>query len=189
MTNRSLLGGAALSLLLSACSSLPPAAPNTHHWQMDGRIGLWQGSQQESGQLNWLQCGADYSKIRLSSPLGVGGAEIIATATGASADFRGETRHAANAESLAADIGWPLPVSALRFWLRGQASPDAPLAAQLSTSGQLSELQQYGWHIRFTRHHGDSVDALPRTIDARRDGLRLKLIVKNWRDAQQECQQ
>ncbi len=187
MTNPQRIASGAFGLLLSACASLPPSQIDPQHWQMSGRIGLWQNQQQESGQLSWLQCGNHYSKIRLTGPVGVGGAEIISTADGASVDYRGEHHRAANAETLAADIGWPLPVSALRFWLRGQAAPDAPLSAKLSASGQLSELQQYGWHIQFSRH-SDSTDALPKSIDARRDKLRLKLIIKTWRDAQQECQ-
>ncbi|MBM7424715.1 lipoprotein insertase outer membrane protein LolB [Spongiibacter marinus] len=175
--------------VLTACSNLPPATPGEQHWHMQGRIGLWQGSQQESSQITWLQCGDHYAKIRLTGPVGVGGAEIISDPSGAQLTYKGDVRRAASAEALAADIGWPVPVSALRHWLRGRAAPNAPMAAQLSATGQLSSLEQFDWQIQFARYQHDNTDALPQLIEAQRGDTRLKLIVKSWRNGKQECAQ
>ncbi len=172
--------------LLSACTTLPPAQLG-ESWQLKGRIGLWLDNQQESSQVDWLQCGDNYSRIRLTGPMGVGGAEIIATAKTATLNYKGDIRHAANAEALASDIGWPIPVSALRHWLRGRPAPNGEIAAHISPNGQITELQQLGWSLQFSYHNAADGDPLPQKIDGRSDFARLKLIVKQWQNAPQEC--
>ena len=175
------------ALLLGACSSLPPATPADSHWLMQGRIGLWMGEQQESSQIRWLQCGSDYSRIRLSGPMGVGGAEIISDHYGAELNYKGKTRRAQSAEQLAAEIGWPVPVYALRYWLRGQAAPNAPLEAQVSPDGQLTHLKQLGWTLSFVHKENHSGETLPKRVEAQRQDLRLKLLIGNWSEASEEC--
>lgn len=178
-----------LLLTLAGCSSLPPASPGDRHWQLQGRIGLWLGDQQESSQIRWLQCGDNYSQIHLSGPMGVGGAEITSTPYGAQLNYRGEIQQAASAEQLAASIGWPVPVDALRYWLRGQAAPDAPLRADVSPSGNMNALQQLGWSLNFARYNGQQGEAMPGLIEAQRDDMRIKLIVSRWSDASEACAQ
>lgn len=177
------------TLLLSACSSLPPATPGDRDWLMQGRIGLWQGNQQESSQIRWLQCGEHYSHIRLSGPMGVGGADIISDRSGAQLNYKGETRRAQSAEQLATDIGWPVPVYALRYWLRGQAAPNAPLDAQVSPDGQLTQLQQLGWTLQFDRYQDGAGTTRPQRLEARRGDVRLKLLISNWSAAGEDCPQ
>lgn len=178
---------ATLVSAISACSSLPPPTAGEQHWLLQGRIGLWQGQQQESSQIRWLQCGSHDSTIRLSGPMGVGGADIRSTAAGAELHYKGEVKRADSAEALAADIGWPVPVTALRHWLRGKAAPGAALSAELSPTGQLSTLQQHGWQIRFSRYQNDRSTALPQLIDARRGDTRIKLLVSNWANGGEDC--
>lgn len=177
----------AVLLLVSACSSLPPATSTDSDWLMQGRIGLWMGDQQESSQIRWLQCGRDNSRIRLSGPMGVGGAEIISDRYGAELNYKGETRRAQNAEQLAAEIGWPVPVYALRYWLRGQAAPDSPLTAKVSPDGRLAHLEQLGWTLDFAHDANAREETLPKRVEARRQDVRLKLLISSWSQASEEC--
>lgn len=172
--------------LLSGCSTLPPTQLG-ESWQLHGRIGLWLEGQQESSQLEWLQCGENYSRIRLTGPMGVGGAEIISTASRATLNYRNDSRSAASAEALAAEIGWPIPVSALRHWLRGHPAPDSEISARMSPNSQITELSQHGWRLQFSYRDSEPGTPLPEKIEGHSDLARLKLIVKQWQDAQREC--
>ena len=131
------LAAAAGLILLAGCAASPERYHDNsaEHWQLKGKIGLWHGDKKESATIDWQQCGADKLHIRLSGPLGSGAIELFADQHGASLLQNGETRLADNIESLAAQAQWPLPVNALRLWVRGRAAPQMELRSRINTSG------------------------------------------------------
>ena len=181
------LATAACLLLLAGCATSPERYldNNAEHWQLKGKIGLWHGAKKESAAIDWQQCSADSLHIRLSGPLGSGAIELFADQNGASLSQNGETRRADNIESLAADAQWPLPVNALRLWVRGRAAPQLELHSRINTSGQVETLQQAGWTLHY--RYNDPQQTLPDRVEASSADTRLTLIIREWDDNVSTC--
>lgn len=162
--------------LLSACSSTPSQPTPPGGWGFSGKIGLWAYGEQESANVDWQDCDSRYL-VRLSGPLGVGGALIYGDDQGVSLQRGGEdTLHAESPEALLASMGWYLPVSLLRFWLQGQPSPDAPYQRE-SADNAITRLSQSGWDIAY-QFQNDQISRI-----SMEDGtIRLKWIIRNWHE-------
>ncbi|WP_269617827.1 lipoprotein insertase outer membrane protein LolB [Zhongshania sp. BJYM1] len=191
MSKSSLLRTLAIitALAISACATPPKPAVNSESeiWQLQGKIGLWYGDKQESATIDWSQCSAERVRIRLSGPLGAGGIELSADQTGAMLIQNGETTHAQSIEELASQAEWPLPVDALRFWVRGRPTPTEKLEGRVNTNGQLEELAQIGWKI--TYRYRTPFHQLPNKISAESANTRLTLIISDWQDQPTLCGQ
>ncbi|AMO69510.1 outer membrane lipoprotein LolB [gamma proteobacterium BDW918] len=186
LTHTKLAVIAALTIL-TGCAASPERYQDSsaEQWQLKGKIGLWHGDKKESATIDWQQCSADSMHIRLSGPLGSGAIELFADSDGASLSQNGETRRAASIESLAAQAQWPLPVDALRLWVRGRAAPQLELRSRINTNGQLEELEQAGWTIRY--RYSEPEQTLPERVDANSADTRLSLIIRDWGEQTGMC--
>jgi outer membrane lipoprotein LolB len=77
-------------------------------------------------------------------------------------------------------MGWPIPVEALQWWVRGLAAPGIVEDEQLDSQGLLTSLDQLGWRVEFNRYDSKAGVALPVRLDARRDNYRVKLAIGRW---------
>lgn len=109
----------------------PYAAQGGFSWRDDGRV----------------------LRLDLSSPLG-GVLARIQVIPGQAVLERsdGSQTSAASADTLLAQVwGYPMPVTGLRYWIQGQATPGSPATAmQRDAQGRLTTLQQDGWEIRLS---------------------------------------
>lgn len=192
------LGILGLAALLAACAVTPPrGAPGDAErawrtrqaaltaltdWSFTGRIGITLGDQGWHASLYWRQQAESYD-IQISGPLGQGvgmlhgGPEGVLLRT---SDHK--ERRAMDAESLLyAQFGWWVPVSGLRYWLRGLPDPQQAAQTTLDDNGRLTQLQQAGWEIRFTRYAQLADLALPDRLTLSNDRMKVKLIVDAWR--------
>lgn len=174
-------------LLLGGCAASPERFHDNDadNWQLKGKIGVWHGDKKESAAIDWNQCSADKLHIRLSGPLGSGAIELYADQNGASLTQNGETRRADSIESLAAQAQWPIPVNALRLWVRGQAAPQSKQQSKINTNGQLEELLQTGWTIQY--RYSQPLQTLPDRVEASSADTRLTLIIRDWREQASTC--
>ncbi len=178
-----------LLLSLAGCSTLQPGdvAVGGEHWQLSGKLGIWSGDQRDSAQIDWLNCGAHY-RIRLSGPLGGSAAILSSDGHRVTLERRGEdSLSAATAEELAATLGWPLPVSALRHWVLARPVPQQPFQAVTNSDGHLSNMQQLGWQLRFDRYRSRDSSAIPQLLELNGAALRVKLLVRQWQAAPTGC--
>jgi outer membrane lipoprotein LolB len=195
-----LLAGAAL--LFSGCATRPPAAPEPpsqriaqlwqQHasavraqtdWALDARIAAHNVDDGWSGKLHWLQ-GAESYQISFNAPFGQGGLQLeggpqqVVMRTS-----DGQTLVAADAESLLyQQLGWRLPLSSLRYWVRGvpvPASVDAPLMS-FDESGRLSYLQQSDWQIEYPSYRPVGGLMLPRKVYLENPELSVRLVIDRW---------
>ncbi|HCS26686.1 MAG TPA: outer membrane lipoprotein LolB [Spongiibacteraceae bacterium] len=164
--------------LLSACSSTPPQPASTSGWGFNGKVGLWAYGEQESANVEWQDCDSSYL-VRLSGPLGVGSALVYGNDSGVSL-HRGsdDTLYADSPEALLASMGWYLPVSHLRYWLKGLPSPDSPYQREPQSVDALTSLSQSGWRIAYTYQSGQIT-----RISMQDDNIRLKWIIRNWHES------
>jgi outer membrane lipoprotein LolB len=77
-------------------------------------------------------------------------------------------------------MGWPIPVDALQWWVRGLAAPGAIEAEMLDAEGLLISLGQFGWSIDFDRYDSVAGLVLPKRLTATRDDYRVKLAISRW---------
>lgn len=192
-------GAVAALVLLTACSTLPPVPDamsgdaerrwqarqpllaELEHFTVAGRLGIQAGRDGWHVSLHWRQDGGHFH-IVLSAPLGQGsaqlegdGREVVLT----TADGRRWT--AADAESLTAQIvGTPLPVSGLRYWVRGLPVPEVAAVRELDAEGRLASLEQDGWHIRYRGYQAVAGRELPSKLFMENAEYKVRLVVDTW---------
>jgi len=151
-------------------------------WTLDGRVAVATATNGFSGGLAWRQDGA-LAEIDLRRPLGgvvlsirLDGSRMTVT-DGSGASIAGDAAD----EYVASEIGAPLPVAELRYWLVGAPSPQLPSRETLGADGRLAGLEQAGWQLRYSRYETVDGFTLPARIEIESASTRLRLVVSNWR--------
>jgi len=177
------LTAALLCLLLSACGTQttsqrePPVADNRdiERWRVSGKVGIKSDAEAHSAYINWRQC-QDSFDIRLSGPLGQGAATLTGDQRHATLTSREGRWQGANPEALLSQqLGWPIPVSELLYWVRGLPAPGSDYQR-----GSEDTLQQAGWHIHYQRWHTSQGHRLPTKLSASHPRAKVTLILKQW---------
>jgi outer membrane lipoprotein LolB len=180
-------------LLVAGCATLPPAGDSgswpgrraeleaLQTWTLNGRVAVATAADGFSGGLAWRQNGAR-AEIELRGPLGgmalsirLDGSAMTVT-DGSGAFLAGEAAD----DFVAAEIGAPLPVAELRYWLIGVPAPGLPHRETIGADGRLAGLEQAGWQLRYSRYEAVGQLALPARIEIESTAARLRLVVSNW---------
>ncbi|MFT5578902.1 MAG: outer membrane lipoprotein LolB [Paraglaciecola psychrophila] len=185
------------AVLVAGCSSFHQTLDNStladfrnnttlQHWKIQGRVGIRDrspGGTSGSASLNWQQCGEHFD-IRLSGPLGAGAAHLYGNAVQTTLKRSGEQAVVTeNPEQMLADIGWPLPVSALFDWVRGLPNPDQRYHIDPLHTGFV----QAGWDLQFAKTFAVDQFIVPARAVLKKDQLQLTLLLKKW-DLQSHCE-
>lgn len=196
---RKLLSAAAL-LCLTACTPFwqtkaPVSSPDAlwqlrlqqqselHDWAFVGRTAIVQGREGWNAGIVWEEQDQEFH-IRLSGPFSQGGVALDGNTDQVTLTLDdGEQLSAPTAEQLLAEaMGWLLPVSALRDWVRGV--PYAGVAVdkqELDEQGRLLRLEQAGWQIEFLRYMPFEHYSMPEKVFMKHPELSVRLIVSDWR--------
>ena len=181
-------------LLVGGCASLPPPV-DAGSWAgrraelqalrvftLDGRVAVATADQGFSGGLAWRQDGAQ-AQINLRGPLGATALSIRLDGTQITVTDSNGTSITGDAarDYMASQIGAPLPVSELRYWLVGVPAPMLPFRETIGADGRLAALEQAGWQLRYSRYQTVGGLALPVRIEVESASTRLRLVVSNWR--------
>ncbi|QQS53387.1 MAG: outer membrane lipoprotein LolB [Candidatus Competibacteraceae bacterium] len=188
----------ALLLVLSAgCAvapSSPPTAPDAWaarqsvltrltQWQADGRIGVVNGQDGWHAGFQWTQREPAY-RIDIIGPLGQGRITIQGDEREVSIQTQDGQRSTAPDPDLLLEqtLGLRLPVTGLRYWVRGLPAPGPTTLLQTDAAGRLTRLEQNGWVIEYPSYAPSSVFNLdlPERIVARRLDLGVKLVIEQW---------
>lgn len=151
------------------------------NWGFVGKISLDDGEQGGSGRLQW-NVEQHNSVLDFHGAMGRGAWHLEIGPEGALLrEANGFEQTAPGINTLIQDrMGWPIPVDALQWWVRGLAAPGDSDIEELDTGGLLEHLEQFGWSVDFNRYSTDSGVALPVRLDARRDDYRVKLAIGSW---------
>ncbi|MGL4997130.1 MAG: lipoprotein insertase outer membrane protein LolB [Deefgea sp.] len=167
-----------LLVLLSACAQ-KPLKPPSEGFAAQGRVNIRSQNDANTAMFDWLAT-PERDVLSLSTPLGTTLAELTIVyqqgdIVSASLKHGQATDVADDPESLLQNIsGLTLPVSGMRWWLRGQ--PDARLP--FTRSGE--SFTQSGWLVSATDFRGG---ALPYKIELTRDDLRVRVMISEWSSA------
>lgn len=154
-------------------------------WRLQGKVGMQFRDQSASFNIAWLQQGNDQYEMNIKNPLtGSVMAYLKGTANEVTMQAAGKTYRDADAERLLqGQMGVSLPLSGMKYWVRGVPSPDSPVEqVTLDNSGRPQVLQQSGWRVEYTGWQGEGWNALPSKVNLSRlaENTKVKVIAKEW---------
>jgi len=186
----SLRAGIALAamLALAACASVPLAPRDSTPFDLLGRALVSYSGGAVTANLRW-EHGAAQDEIWLMTPTGQTLAHIIDSGDGAVLTRADRQQYrAANVETLTRNgLGWPLPLGALQYWVRGIAAPGAPAGeVERDSANRLVALTQNGWRVGLEYHDAASENpGRVRRVDLKDGANQIRLVIDTWRDALQ----
>lgn len=157
----------------------PAAIAALENWEVEGRIGIRFANESHSGNLSWVQQQDQY-RIALTGPLGQGGLRIEGNNAGVSLRQSGDEHvyTAATPEALMQQLlGWHLPLSQARFWIRGLPDPQSPSSPLPSPANGFT---QSGWQVEYLRFTQQAGQILPEKLRLLHEDLRLTLVLSDW---------
>jgi len=151
-------------------------------WGLAARISLDDGDQGGSGKLQW-DVEPGLSELDFHGALGQGAWRLRVNPGLARLQLADGTEQTApGVGALIRDqIGWPVPLDALQWWVRGLAAPGPVENRILDTQGLLVSLRQFGWNVEYSRYDSFAGVQMPVRLDAKRDNYRVKLAISRWR--------
>ena len=153
-------------------------------WSLQGRLALTVGDRGGSGRLDWRQQG-DAFEVSLAAPVTRQSWRLAGTPLGATLEgLEGGPRAGMDADVLLREAtGWPIPVQAMAWWVRGLASPDAVL--EFGADGRPRRLHAQGWTVDYQEWLPASGPwpEMPRRLQAVRGDARVRLVVDGWEPA------
>ncbi|MGM3275278.1 lipoprotein insertase outer membrane protein LolB [Ralstonia sp. 24A2] len=165
--------------LFAGCASVRPANDLFANTQdNDATITRYQGrfsarymhgnaEQSAVGSFLWRERGADV-QLELMSPLGQTLAVVSQNNQGATLELPNQPpRRAPEVDTLMQDaLGFSLPVSGLRDWLRARPAPGTPARVARDTQSRPETIEQNGWTVHYVAWTDDtSADAHIRRLD------------------------
>lgn len=187
------------ALLLSGCAGHPPNAPaarqqaefkqreaelqNWKSWGLTGRLSVDNGHDGGSGRLDW-RAGTSGSVLSFRGALGQGAWQLELDSAGATLRLSDGTvvSEPSVQALLDREVGWPIPVDALRWWVMGLSAPEPAARPRLELlgEGRLASLEQLGWRVEYQKYQAlDSVQ-MPTRLEATNGAYRVKLAISRW---------
>lgn len=150
-------------------------------WSMQGRLALSVGTRGGSGRLDWRQRGPTF-EVSLAAPVTRQSWRLAGEPGRATLDgLEGGARSGPDAGALLQEAtGWPIPVDAMAWWVRGLASPGGEI--EFGTDGRPRRLVAEGWVVDYQEWlpaNGAWPD-MPRRLQAVRGDARVRLVVDGW---------
>lgn len=188
-----------LTVGLSGCASItPPEAPDSsipwskreatlsqiRSWKLSGKIAVTTQEDSGSASIDWSQRAQSYD-ISLYGPVFTSGIKLsghpgqVTMTTGSGNKLSAHTPE----QLLSKEFGWKLPVSYLKYWIRGIPVPGIDQQSSYDNSHRLRSLSQGGFQVEFQRYMHSSGYDLPQRINISTKGFKSKIFVYNWQIA------
>jgi outer membrane lipoprotein LolB len=180
-----------ITFLLNACASqqLSLQQPNEDEqtkrltslntWIIEGKIAFRGPNNNNSGYLTWQQTNDSYA-IRVHGPLGQGNREISGNSDYIELSLPEGTVSSDQPEQfLYQQTGWTLPISELRYWVKGLAAPSLGIT-HIKQDIYITKLSQNGWDISYSNHQLVDSVWLPGKIIISKDLHKVIILAKEW---------
>ena len=149
-----------------------------------GRVSVKDEKQGFSGGIHWQHTDTG-DEILLLSPLGQAVAQIQRNPEGIRlTTSEQKVYYAADVEGLTEQVlGWHLPLMGLQYWVQSMNSPATTAALDRDGDGRVVAIRQDGWEITYSSYFPPEQlqTARPRVLVLNRGGLRIKLVVDQWK--------
>ncbi len=187
--------GLALCLLAAGCATTPreeraagawieerQAWFDAHPgWSISGRVGLSDGERGGSLAFAWVADGATH---RIDLRTGAGGqrwrldySPEHAVLVGSGVDQLSGPDPDPLVEQA---VGWPIPVDALSWWIRGLVPPNRG-RLWFAEDGSLAAASDPPWQLDYQRFTEISNHYFPTRLDARSGPYEVRIVIRDWR--------
>ena len=181
-----------VALALGGCATAPPireaaalsspALVLLEDWRASGRMAVHTANGGFSASFDWRER-PGHGEISVSGPFGAGATHIsrsdqrIRIDTGRGPPVQVEAPFTDLEPALSAQLGAPLPLDTLRFWILGVPAPGLP-----SDAVSAGAFTQSGWTVRPEQPVtvAGAPGPLPHRVTLERDSTRIKVIVDAW---------
>jgi outer membrane lipoprotein LolB len=180
---------------LAGCTTIAPEAPPStvswetrqtalsriQGWQLNGKIAVQTSRDSGSATVDWLQRNGSYT-VSLLGPLGTSGLKLSGHPGSVTLETSDGKRFTASnpEELLAKQWGFNLPVSYLRYWIRGLPVPGIPSSDHFDPSHRLTDLSQQGWQVQYLSYTRSNNIDLPSKMFISSPTLKVKIIIYSW---------
>lgn len=153
-------------------------------WEIRGRLGVQTEGNGGSVDITWKQSEQEYS-IRLIAPLGAGNYLILGNDEYADVRFPDGSKETIDNvdQAFASTLQVDLPVTAIRYWLRGLPAKGLPVTSiSWNNKGLINRIKQSGWNVEMKKYMGAKI-LLPHSIYLSRDDdpeLDIRLVLRQW---------
>jgi len=150
-------------------------------WEFTGRIGVRDANDSQNSSIRWRQINEDYV-INLWGTLNAGATEITGTTGHVILEQEGKTPFTANSaeELVYQQLGYELPVTQLRYWIKGIPAPTSQGQTSFNDENHLIALTQDGWSVQYLAYTNYDTESLPTRIRIEKAPLRLDFVRLNW---------
>lgn len=150
------------------------------NWGFTGKVSIKTADSAETARLRWSQR-SESLQLEVSGPMGL--RPILFERQGDSLRvFRDQRWQPLDAETnaLEAELGWPLPLQLLPWWLRGLPAPEVDIDDRTLANGLLENLQQAGWTLHYDSYALIDGINLPGRIRFQGQDVSGKILLKRW---------
>lgn len=148
-------------------------------WRLHGRMAIADG--ERGGSASFVLNDDIEGYLRLNISATAGRWRLLVDQCGAELEgTRMDMRRASRPEPLVSEaLGWYLPVSLMRDWVRGlPAPPGARL--EFNDDGTLRRILHQHWTIEYQRYREHEGLLLPQRLEATNGAYRVRLMIRSW---------
>lgn len=183
---------------MTSCSTVtqteaPPAAPQAtlpkreaavdrvQSWRINGKIAVQSAKDSGSASVNWVQHQRSYT-ISLQGPLGSHAMNLTGQPGHVTMKTSDGKSYSANSpeQLLAKQWGFNLPVSNMRYWVRGLQVPGIPAQTHYDKFNRLTSMSQQGWNIQYLSYSNNGGVDLPQKMSITSPALKVKIVIYSW---------
>jgi outer membrane lipoprotein LolB len=159
-----------------------PQLVKLNNWEIQGRSVISQKRESWNAGLIWQEFNGTY-QVKLQGPFAQGGA-ILKGQQGKAILIMddGQILFSASPETLLKEaLNMPLPIEALRDWVRGMpyAQQDYELI-EFDHQGRVTSLLQQGWQIDYKRYIPFEHYSMPAKIFIKQGDRSLRIVISDW---------
>lgn len=160
-------------------------ADQMNQWDLTAKFSVTSPDGTDSGTVRWVNQ-TDNERLDVLSPTGTIVARIEVSESSARLVTDDGERVAPNAEALMRDaMDVSLPVTALRYWVRGLDAPDLPIDSVVKDNeGRIIELAQDRWQLAYSGTvsitSGSNRFEVPRRLTATKGDLEIRWASTEW---------
>lgn len=155
-----------------------------HNWQLNGKIAVQSSRDSGSATVDWTQRAKQYN-IALMGPFGSHGLRLSGQpgrVTMVTAEGKRVTAN--NPEQLLAkQWGFHVPVSYLKYWVRGLPVEGIPSNPKFDAAHRISQLSQQGWNVQYLSYTKAAGIDLPNRMSISSPELKVKIVIYDWKVA------
>lgn len=184
-----------LTSMLTSCTTVaPPSTPTQEtwqtrktqleriqSWQLNGKVGVQTAQDSGSATIDWEENRGNYT-VNLYAPLGAGTMKLSGRPGSATLVMPDGKKFTASSPEalLAKNWGFNLPVSYLRYWVRGLPVPGTAANLHFDAFNRVTSFSQQGWQVQIQSYTRAGGAELPSRLSISSATLHGKLVIHTW---------